>query len=63
MPAEVERNPRDGVWLLVRVRDAAEAVRAFAESEHGAVSFRETGSPDLFLYVHADDVLGLHRSP
>jgi hypothetical protein len=55
--AEVERNPRDGVWLLVRVHSAeARITAAFAGSPHGAVMFREPESSDVFLYVHADDV-------
>jgi len=65
--AEVEQNPRDGVWLLVRVRAGGavtngalgHVARAFALSDHGTVSFRESESPDLLLYVHADDVLAL----
>lgn len=55
--AEVEGNPRDGVWLLVRVHASAEQVAsAFAASRHGAVTLREPESPVLLLYVHADDV-------
>jgi hypothetical protein len=60
--AEVEKNPRDGVWLLAKVpaHSAASQARvasSFAESPHGAVSFTEAGGDDLFLYVHADDII------
>lgn len=59
--ALVEKNPRDGVWLLARVPDvnslsSARLAVAFADSPHGTVSFTEMGSPDLLLYVHADDI-------
>lgn len=54
--ATVEQNPRDGVWLLARVSARDWVARAFAASEHGAVTFREPGSSDVLLYVHADDV-------
>jgi hypothetical protein len=59
--ALVEKNPRDGVWLLARIPAAtapssARLAVAFADSPHGTVSFTEPGSPDLLLYVHADDI-------
>jgi hypothetical protein len=60
--AEVEKNPRDGVWLLAKVpgRPATSRERiaaSFAESPHGAVCFTEAGCDDVFLYVHADDII------
>jgi hypothetical protein len=60
--AQVEKNPRDGVWLLAKVpavsAPSKERVEtSFAESPHGTVCFTEPGSADLFLYVHADDIV------
>jgi hypothetical protein len=68
--AIVERNPKDGVWLLARVPSNVSNGKgsttgllreAFDDSIHGMVSFRDETSQDILLYVHADDIVGVIR--
>jgi hypothetical protein len=68
VPASVEENPCDGVWLLARYsqpigdltngmdRRLSEGVR---NSEHGMTVLRDAGSLDALIVVHAEDILGL----
>jgi hypothetical protein len=67
LPAEVEQNPRDGVWLLARCsnsgRDAAgdwEPFQFAAElSPHSWTSLRDPRTGELLVILHADDILGI----
>jgi hypothetical protein len=67
LPAEVEQNPRDGVWLLARcpqsASDAAgddELFRLAAkQSPHSWTSLRDPRTGELLVILHADDILGI----
>lgn len=68
IPASVEDNPRDGVWLVARyARSVDELIdagndrlsRAAAGSAHGMTSLRDRNSLDVVIVVHAEDILGM----
>jgi hypothetical protein len=67
LPAEVEQNPRDGVWLLARCTNLTidpagdwEQFRLAAEqSPHSWTSLRDPRTGELLLILHADDILGI----
>ena len=67
LPAEVEQNPRDGVWLLARCSNSGSGTAgksepfllAASESPHSWTSLKDRETGELLLILHADDILGI----
>jgi hypothetical protein len=67
LPAEVDENPRDGVWLLARCpnsgTDTTGKWEAFlvaeSRSPHSWTSLKDSETGELLVILHADDILGI----
>ena len=67
LPAEVEQNPRDGVWLLARCSNSGIGagdqrepfLLAAKESPHSWTSLEDAHTGELLVILHADDILGI----
>ncbi|HEV7967203.1 MAG TPA: hypothetical protein VGP19_06530 [Candidatus Acidoferrales bacterium] len=65
--AEVEQNPRDGVWLLARCPDPGSDVAgelepfllAASQSPHSWTCLKDSRTGELLVILHADDILGI----
>jgi hypothetical protein len=65
--AEVEQNPRDGVWLLARCSNSGKEstgewepfLLAAKDSPHSWTSLKDSATGELLVILHADDILGI----